>query len=91
MPGGSILRVEVTNISPHGFWLLIGDEEKFLSFENFPWFRDASVSEITAVQLPQDDHLYWPELDVDLSVASIHHPEQFPLLSKVARREKVPA
>ena len=27
-------------------------------------------------------HLYWPDLDIDLAVESIDHPEQFPLVSK---------
>ena len=31
---------------------------------------------------PTADHLYWPELDIDLSVGSIRNPEKFPLLSK---------
>jgi len=31
-------EVEVTNVSSHGFWLLIGDKERFLAFEHFPWF-----------------------------------------------------
>jgi len=26
---------------PHGFWLLLGDEELFIPFEQFPWFKDA--------------------------------------------------
>jgi len=86
--GENTLKVEVTNISPHGFWLLLFDEELFLSFENFPWFRDASVAEISAVELPQENHLYWPALDVDLSVESIHHPERFPLRAKVEGRVK---
>jgi len=31
------------------------------------------------LERPSPDHLYWPELDVDLSVRSIEHPEEFPL------------
>jgi hypothetical protein len=27
-------------------------------------------------------HLYWPDLDIDLAVESIRHPEQFPLVSR---------
>jgi hypothetical protein len=27
------------------------------------------------------EHLYWPDLDIDLSVESIEHPERFPLVS----------
>ena len=33
-----IIRIEVTNISAHGVWLLAGEEEIFLSYEDFPWF-----------------------------------------------------
>ena len=75
--------VEVTNISRHGFWLLLEDEELFLPFTEFPWFRDVAVGKILHVELPSSNHLYWPELDVDLAVESIRHPEQFPLLSMV--------
>jgi hypothetical protein len=71
--------VEVANISGQGFWLFLGDRELFLAFREFPWFADAPVSKILNVQRPQEDHLYWPDLDVDLSVESIEHPERFPL------------
>lgn len=77
--GAATSRVEVTNISPQGFWLLIGERELFVSFEHFPWFENASVAQISRVEWPSTDHLYWPELDVDLSVRSIEHPEDFPL------------
>jgi hypothetical protein len=43
MLGRSTLQVEVTNIWPHGFWLLIGEQEPFVSFKAFPWFEDASI------------------------------------------------
>jgi hypothetical protein len=75
--------VEVTNVSKHGFWLLIGTKERFLPFDRFPWFRDAAVGHLVNVQLPSAYHLYWPDLDVDIAVESIDHPERFPLVSKV--------
>lgn len=75
--------VEVTNVSRHGLWLLLGDRELFLAFEKFPWFQDASIAQLVRVQRPSSHHLYWPDLDVDLAVESIEHPERFPLLSKV--------
>jgi hypothetical protein len=34
------------------------------------------------VQRPTENHLYWPELDVDLSVDSLRNPQAFPLVSK---------
>lgn len=78
-PLGESTSVEVTNISRHGFWLCLADRELFVSFADFPWFRDASVAKITNVEWPGADHLYWPELDVDLSVRSIENPAAFPL------------
>ncbi|MBS3962968.1 MAG: DUF2442 domain-containing protein [Methylomonas sp.] len=81
--GTSISPVEVTNISQYGLWLLLGDEELFLPFSEFPWFRNASVENILHVEHPSSNHLYWPELDIDLDVESIRHPEKFPLVSQV--------
>jgi hypothetical protein len=80
--GPSTSDVEVTNISRHGFWVLLDGRELFLPFEEFPWFRSAPVEAILRVERPQPDHLYWPNLDVDLSVDSIEHPERFPLKSR---------
>ena len=78
--------VEVTNVSKHGFWLLIEGREKFLAFKKFPWFQDATISQVLNVELPSSHHLYWPDLDIDLAIASIDHPEQFPLVSKARTR-----
>lgn len=73
---------EITNISQHGFWLFIDGRELFVPFLEFPWFKNAPVGAILNVELPHPQHLYWPDLDVDLSVESIEHPERFPLISK---------
>ena len=80
-PGPSTSPAEVTNVTPHGFWLFVDDRELFVPFNEFPWFREASVREITNVQLPSPHHLYWPDLDIDLAVESIEHPEKYPLVS----------
>ncbi|MEX0688602.1 MAG: DUF2442 domain-containing protein [Pirellulales bacterium] len=82
MPGTSTFPVEVTNVSRHGLWLLVGDEELFLPFEHFPWFRDASIEKISVVERQTADHLYWPLLDLDLSVESIRTPDAFPLVAR---------
>jgi hypothetical protein len=73
---------EVTNISPHGLWLLADDEELFLPFDKFPWFHNARLSAILNVERPQAEHFYWPELDIDLTLDSIRYPERYPLISK---------
>ncbi|HET7436556.1 MAG TPA: DUF2442 domain-containing protein [Thermoanaerobaculia bacterium] len=77
--GAHTSAVEVTNISAHGFWLWLSGRELFLPFSEFPWFTTASVAQLTHVEWPSDDHLYWPDLDIDLSVRSIENPEAFPL------------
>ncbi|MBP7865694.1 MAG: DUF2442 domain-containing protein [Acidobacteria bacterium] len=78
--GTNISNVEVTNLSPNGFWLLIDGREHFLPFDAFPWFREARVSEIFRVERPAPHHLRWPDLDVDLDVDSLEHPERYPLI-----------
>ena len=87
--GRSTSPAEVTNVSPHGFWLFVGERELFVPFKEFPWFREASVRAITNVQLPSAHHLYWPDLDIDLAVESIEHPEGFPLVSQAQPPKKL--
>jgi hypothetical protein len=82
MPSPSTLAIEVTHVSRHGFWLLLGGGELLVPFEHFPWFRSASIEQISTVEWPTPYHLYWPMLDVDLSVTSIRDPSAFPLVSK---------
>ena len=82
-PGKRTLEVEITNISSHGIWLLTGDKELFMAYDEFPWFKDAPVGKILNVEEPTPGHFYWPELDVDLGIESIEHPERFPLKSKI--------
>lgn len=78
--------IEVTNISTHGFWLFLEGREIFISFDEFPWFRDASIAQLTDVELQSPDHLYWPQLDVDLAVESLDHPDRYPLVSRLQPR-----
>ena len=74
--------VEVTNVSGHGLWLLAHDEELFLSYEDFPWFREAAIGKVANVTEPSPGHFYWPDLDIDLGVETIRNPERFPLKAK---------
>ncbi len=80
--GESTLVAEVANISANGFWLLVDERELFVPFKQFPWFRAATIGQLLNVRQPHKHHLYWPDLDVDLAVDSIEHPERFPLVSK---------
>lgn len=51
-----------------------------MAFAHFPWFRNAPVAAVQDVEWQHKRHLYWPQLDIDVSVESIEHPERFPLV-----------
>lgn len=78
MPGIAISPVEITQISQHGLWVLVQERKLFLPFDAFPWFRNATVGQILAVKEIHPGHLYWPKLDVDLTLDAIEHPEDYP-------------
>jgi hypothetical protein len=80
--GSVISAPEVTHVSPHGFWLLVDDEELLVPFAQFPWFRSATIDQLTTIERPAAEHLYWPLLDIDLALASIRDPAAFPLVSR---------
>lgn len=82
MRGTDISIAEVTHISTNGFWLLLDGEELLLPFAEFPWFRNATIGQVMRIERPTKDHLYWPSLDVDLSVRSIRSPTEFPHVSQ---------
>jgi hypothetical protein len=70
--------------------LFIGERELFIAFKEFPWFRKAAIQEIVNVRLPSPHHLYWPDLDIDLAVESIEHPEKYPLTSEAQPNQRLP-
>ena len=72
-------KVEILSISNHGIWIYVLGREYFISYKDFPWFKDAKVSDIYHVQSIHDRHLYWDRLDVDLDINSLENPEAFPL------------
>ena len=80
--GNNTLEVEVTNISAHGVWLLAHDKELFMSYEDFPWFKNQTIESIFNVEEQGSNHFYWPDIDVDLTLESIEHPKRFPLKAK---------
>ena len=59
------------------------------SHKDFPWFAEASIQDLVAVDLPSPHHLYWPALDIDLAVDSLDHPERFQLVSRKHQRSRV--
>jgi hypothetical protein len=80
MHGTVISPVELVQVTRFGFWLAIGDDEHYLNFADFPWFKKATIEALSAVEEAAPGHLHWSLLDVDLDVESIVHPENFPLI-----------
>ncbi len=81
-PGNAISEAEVSLVSRHGIWILLPEGEFFLPSDQFPWFQQGPVAAVLNVQRLSADHLYWPDLDVDLSVSSIRDPARFPLVAR---------
>lgn len=52
-----------------------------MSYKHFPWFKNQPVNAIIEVKEASRDHFYWPQIDVDLTVEMIKHPEKFPLIA----------
>jgi len=50
-----------------------------MSYDDFPWFKNQPINAILRVEEPSPNHFYWPEMDIDLTVEMIKHPERFPL------------
>lgn len=80
--GKNTSQIEVTHVSSCGVWLFAGDRELFMSYEDFPWFRDVPVGQILNVKEPTLGHFYWPDLDVELSEEIITHPSRLPVKAK---------
>lgn len=82
---GKDISVSVENITPFGIWLYVNKEEYFLSYKDYPYFKDQTLNSIQNVQLLHGYHLYWPELDVDLEIDNLKNPEKYPLKSKIIK------
>ena len=80
--GKTTSGIAVTDISPDGVWVLASNEEIFLEFDQFPWFKNGTVAQILNVVEEAPESYHWPDLDVDLTLDSMRHPENYPLRAK---------
>jgi hypothetical protein len=82
--GRGTSRSEVVHVSSRGFWLFFEPlkRELFLPFSVFPWFADATIRQLSAIEVERGRIIRWPELDVDLDVDRIEHPERYPLVAR---------
>ena len=78
--GKNISFAEVQDVSKDGIWLILRDQEYFLPFADFPWFKTATIASIYNVETLHGTQLHWPDLDVDLELESLQNPNQYPLV-----------
>ena len=83
---GTRTSISVENITPFGIWLFVNGQEHFVSYAEFPYFRDRTLHSIQNVELLHGSHLYWPDLDVDLEIDNLINPQKYPLKSKLAKQ-----
>lgn len=74
MHGSTTFAAEVTHVSKSSFWLYLDTEALLVPFEHFAWFKIAPTEQLSDIEWPKANHLYWPQLDADLSVESIRNP-----------------
>lgn len=75
-PAAAVL--DVTRIDSRGLWLYVDGQEHYMPYDHFPWFADATVRQICHVERYGSSHFHWPDLDVDLTLDMIDHPEAYP-------------
>ncbi len=76
----TLASTEILNISGYGVWIAVKGHEYFLSYQDFPWFKAGTIDQILHVELLHENHLYWPDLDVDLTIDMVREPGQYPLV-----------
>ncbi|MCX6053721.1 MAG: DUF2442 domain-containing protein [Chloroflexi bacterium] len=74
----SLADTQVTSIQRTGFWVLIDEKEFFIDFEDYPDFKNATVAQIHSFRRSKGG-LHWENLDVDIEIEALRHPEKYPL------------
>ena len=82
LKNGKNILVSIENITPFGVWMLVKGKEYFLNYQDYPYFKNQTIKSIQHVRLSHGFHLYWPELDIDLEIDNLEHPEKYPLRSR---------
>jgi len=74
--------VRILSINAEGVSLSVSGKVYFISYDRVPWFRNARVSEVLNVSMMGRMGIRWEDLDVDLEIDSLEHPEKYPHVVK---------
>jgi hypothetical protein len=84
--GRNTSKAEVQDITRNGIWVFVKGKEYMLPYTQYPWFKGAKVADVLNLKLLHENHLYWPDLDVDLGLDVLANPEHFPLMDRTAKK-----
>ena len=73
-------QVSVLMINAQGIMLSVLGQDYFISYNRIPWMQDAPIRSVLNVQMSGSEAIEWPDLDVDLEIDSLRHPERYPLV-----------
>lgn len=71
-------KVILTNDAT-SFILKVDGVEYKINFTNYTQFVDATDEEILNVERYGAHHFYWPDLDIDINLRALQHPDLYPL------------
>lgn len=74
--------VSVLMINAQGIMLSVLGHDYFISYNRVPWLKDARIRDVLNVQISGRSAIEWPDLNVDLEIESLKHPERYPLIIK---------
>lgn len=76
------ILASVLMINAQGIMISVAGNDYFLSYNRIPWMKDASIKSVLNVRMSGQNAIEWPDLDVDLEIESLKHPERYPLVIK---------
>ena len=69
-------------INNQGVMISVEGNDYFLSYNRVPWLMDATVRNILNIKMSGKNAIEWPDLDIDLEIDSLKHPERYPLVMR---------
>ena len=75
-------QVSVLMINAQGIMISVQGCDYFLSYNRIPWMQDAPIRSVLNVKMSGPEAIEWSDLDVDLEIESLRHPERYPLVIK---------
>ena len=76
------ISASVLMINNQGIMISVEGNDYFLSYNRVPWMKDATVRNILNIKMSGKNAVEWPDLDIDLEIDSLKHPERYPLVMR---------